>query len=195
MAKILVVDDEADARDLLVMGLARHRHQALEAVDGIEACAVLDGTFDVVVTDLVMPRLDGIGLLKRLPGLCPQAIRVVITSFADKERSIAALNLGAHYLVEKPFTAQQLAEVIARLLTQRGQPAGLEQIFQHRLDSLLLTERERQLVIYVLKGLPNQEIGALLRITEQTVKNYLSLLYRKLGISTRSELFHLVFPI
>jgi DNA-binding CsgD family transcriptional regulator len=47
----------------------------------------------------------------------------------------------------------------------------------------------------VLKGLPNLEIATLLGIGEQSVKNYLSQLYRKLGVSSRSELFHLVFPI
>ena len=58
-----------------------------------------------------------------------------------------------------------------------------------------ITDRERQMVFYVLKGLPNLEIAGLLGIGEQSVKNYLSQLYRKLGVSSRSELFHLVFPI
>jgi DNA-binding NarL/FixJ family response regulator len=195
MAKILIVDDEADARELLLRGLVRHGHLATGAMDGAEALRLLDPSYDVLVTDLVMPQLDGLGLLRGLPANNPGLIKVVITSFADKERAIAALNLGVHYLVEKPFTAQQLAEVIAKLLEERGQSATIEQIFQLRVRAMPITERERQMVFYVLKGLPNLEIAGLLGIGEQSVKNYLSQLYRKLGVSSRSELFHLVFPI
>jgi len=195
MAKILIVDDEADARELLLRGLTRHGHLAAGAMDGAEALRLLDPSFDVLVTDLVMPQLDGLGLLRALPANNPGLIKVVITSFADKERAIAALNLGVHYLVEKPFTAQQLADVIAKLLEERGQSATIEQIFQLRVRAMPITERERQMVFYVLKGLPNLEIAGLLGIGEQSVKNYLSQLYRKLGVSSRSELFHLVFPI
>jgi DNA-binding NarL/FixJ family response regulator len=195
MAKILIADDEADARELLLRGLARHGHEAIGAMDGAEALRLLDPSYDVLVTDLVMPQLDGLGLLRSLPSTVPHLIKVVITSFADKERAIAALNLGAHYLVEKPFTAQQLAEVLGRLLEERGQSATIEQIFQLRVRAMPITDRERQMVFYVLKGLPNLEIAGLLGIGEQSVKNYLSQLYRKLGVSSRSELFHLVFPI
>lgn len=195
MAKILIVDDEADARELLLRGLTRHGHVAIGAMDGAEALRLFDSSIDVLVTDLVMPQLDGLGLLRSLPNTNPNLIKVVITSFADKERAISALNLGAHYLVEKPFTAQQLAEVLGRLLEERGQSATIEQIFQLRVRAMPITDRERQMVFYVLKGLPNLEIAGLLGIGEQSVKNYLSQLYRKLGVSSRSELFHLVFPI
>jgi len=195
MAKILIVDDETDARELLMRGLVRHGHQTIGAADGLQALSLIDESVDALVTDLVMPQLDGVGLLRRLPATVPNLIKVVITSFADKERAIAALNLGAHYLIEKPFTAQQLADVLARLLEERGPSGTIEQIFQQRLRALPINERERQLVFYVLKGLPNLEIAGLLGIGEQSVKNYLSQMYRKIGVSSRSELFHLVFPI
>jgi DNA-binding NarL/FixJ family response regulator len=195
MAKILIVDDEADARELLLRGLNRHGHLTTGAMDGAEALRLLDPTYDVLVTDLAMPQLDGLGLLRALPANNPGLIKLVITSFADKERAISALNLGVHYLVEKPFTAQQLADVIGKLLEERGQSSTIEQIFQLRVRAMPITERERQMVFYVLKGLPNLEIAGLLGIGEQSVKNYLSQLYRKLGVSSRSELFHLVFPI
>jgi DNA-binding NarL/FixJ family response regulator len=196
-AKILIVDDEADARDLLLRGLERLGYEGHAARDGSAASEMLDGSFDVVVTDLVMPRLDGIGLLREVVVRNPRAVRVVITSFADKERVLAAFNLGAHYLIEKPFTTQQLGEVLARLLVERSEQDGedLTGIFKRRLAAMALLERERQLIVYVLKGLPNKEVASLLGIGEQSVKNALYLLYQKLGVSSRSELFHLVFPI
>ncbi len=195
-SRILLVEDEADARDLLVRGLVRQGFAAEGAGDGMAALALLPRGWDVVVTDLLMPRLDGLGLLKELPGKCPGALRVVITSFGDKERVLAALNLGADYLLEKPFSAQQLGEVLTRLLAERSDDEKqIDQLFARRLAGLPLTPRERDLVVLVMKGLGNKDIARQLDLGEQTVKNALFALYQKLGIASRTELFHLVFPV
>jgi DNA-binding NarL/FixJ family response regulator len=193
-AQVLVVDDEADARELVVGGLIRHGYKATGAVDGQDAMDKLSGV-DVVVTDLVMPRKDGMAVLEAARTAAPAAIRIVITSFAEKDRVIAALNLGADHLIEKPFSIAQLHETIQRLLATREGATDICSIFSARLASLALSEREQRLVTYVLKGLPNKEIASLLTVSEQSVKNALFYLYRKLGVSSRSELFHLVFPI
>jgi FixJ family two-component response regulator len=195
MVKVLIVDDEVDSRELLMRGLERHGWTTSCAVDGQEASRMIDSSYDAVVTDLVMPGMDGITLLGHIARANENAIRVVITSFADKDRAVGALNNGAHYLIEKPFTARQLIEVVERLLTRRNEPSGLEKILQTRLDSLGLSERERNLIIQVLKGRGNKEIADLMGITEQSVKNYLYQLYKRLGIGSRGELFNLVFPI
>ena len=195
--RILVVNDELDAREMLMCELYRLGYEVHATNDGEEAVAVLDLGYDAVITDLVMPSLDGLGLLREIAARHPRTVRVVITSFADKERVLAALNLGAHYLMEKPFTAQQLGEVLARLLKERAEKDvdGVERIFKHRLASLDISERENRLIVNVLKGLSNREIGILLGIGEQTVKNALYLLYQKLGVASRNELFHLIFPL
>ena len=192
--KVLVVEDEEDARELLVRGLIRHGYQAEGAVDGEAACSRLTVDLGALVTDLVMPRLDGLALLKRASTACPRALRVVITSFADKERAVAALNLGADYLVEKPFTVAQIHETLQRLARVRAD-VPLADLLHERLAVLALSAREEQLVVHVLKGLANKDIATLMSVSEQSVKNYLFQLYRKLGITSRGELFHLVFPI
>ncbi len=195
-ARVLVVEDENDARDLLVRGLNRQGFSAEGAGDGLAAVELLPRGWDVVVTDLLMPRLDGLGLLKQLPEKCPGAVRIVITSFGDKERVLAALNLGADYLLEKPFSAQQLGEVLTRLLAERSDDEKqIDQLFARRLAGLPLTPRERDLVVLVMKGLGNKDIARQLDLGEQTVKNALFTLYQKLGITSRTELFHLVFPV
>lgn len=193
--RVLVVEDERDARELLVRGLGRLGFEAEGAADGVAALELLAKPWDAVVTDLLMPRLDGLGLLKELAARCPSAVRIVITSFGDKERVLAALNLGADYLLEKPFVAQQLADVIARLLAERDDQRQIDQLFVRRLAGLPLTPRERDLVVLVIKGLGNKDIARQLELSEQTVKNALFALYHKLGIASRSELFHLVFPV
>ncbi|MBA3699946.1 MAG: response regulator transcription factor [Planctomycetes bacterium] len=194
--RILIVEDEVDARELLARGLNRQGFAADGASDGQNALELLPRDWDVVVTDLLMPRLDGLGLLKELSQRLPHALRVVITSFGDKERVLAALNLGADYLLEKPFSALQLGDVITRLLAERNDDENqIDQLFVRRLAGLPLTPRERDLVVLVMKGLGNKDIARQLDLSEQTVKNALFALYQKLGIASRSELFHLVFPI
>lgn len=193
--RILLVDDEADARDMLRLALERHGFHVTTATDGSEAVTLLDQGFDAVITDLVMPHLDGIALLACMAERKMEVIRVVITSFADKERVMAALNGGAHYLIEKPFTGQQLVEVLGRLLAERKRDDGFDQLCQFRLAALGINERERELVVWLLKGLPNREIAAFSQLSEQVVKNRLFQLYRRLGVNSRGELFHLVFPV
>jgi len=194
-ARVLVVEDEVDARELLVRGLVRQGFAAEGASDGAVALELLPRGWDVVVTDLLMPRVDGLTLLKEVSRRCPGTTCVVITSFGDKDRVLAALNLGADYLLEKPFSAQQLGDVITRLLAERNDDNQIDQLFVRRLAGLPLTPRERELVVLVMKGLANKDIARQFDLGEQTVKNALFALYQKLGISSRSELFHLVFPV
>jgi DNA-binding NarL/FixJ family response regulator len=193
---LLLVDDEETSRELMAKGLRRGGFEVETAGDGQEAALHLDRAFDFVVTDLVMPRADGLSLLTELNRRGHPALRIVVTSFADKERVIAVLNLGAHYLLEKPFSVERLASVLERLrLERRADPEGLTHFFQRRLDGLPLTAREREIVGLLLRGDSNKQIARKLGISEQTVKNALSNTYARLGVQSRGELFHVVFPI
>jgi DNA-binding NarL/FixJ family response regulator len=193
--RVLVVEDERDSRELTVRGLARHGFAASGACDGLDALDQLAGGWEVVVTDLRMPRLDGLQLLGELRTRLPGAVRVVITSFGDKDNVLAALNGGADYLLEKPFTVRQLADLLNRLLAERNEAGQVDQLFVRRLATLPLTAREREMVVLVLKGLSNKDIAEVLNIGEQTVKNALAAVYQKLGVASRGQLFHHVFPI
>lgn len=198
-ADILLVEDESPARELLARGLSRLGYQVTGVGDGADAVPLLHRKWDVVVTDLVMPRLDGLRLLEEVNRLCPRALRVVITSFADKDKVVTVLNLGADYLLEKPFGVERLAGILERLLGDRdGSSTGgdsMVQFFQRRLLGLPLTPRERELVAGLLKGHSNKQLATSFDISEQTVKNNLSAVYAKLGVQSRTELFHAVFPI
>jgi DNA-binding NarL/FixJ family response regulator len=195
MAKILLVEDEDHARRMLVLGLQRLGHAVVGCANGLEALGNLEAGVEVIVTDLIMPKLDGIKFLQEVIAREHPAMRIVITSFADKERALTVLNLGVHYLIEKPFSVDQLDQVIHKVLSKMPPGGNISQIFQHQLLSLPLSERERQLVVSIMKGLPNNTIATHLGISEQAVKSALFALYKKLGISSRGELFHLIFPI
>jgi DNA-binding NarL/FixJ family response regulator len=195
--RVLLVDDEATVRELLARGLTRAGYEVTAAADGAEAIELLAGSFDFVVTDLVMPRADGLAVLAELNRRKHTAQRVVVTSFADKDRVVAVLNLGADYLLEKPFSVDTLRAILERLERERGgaDTAHLEQFFRRRLAGLPLTPRERELVELVLQGDSNKQIARKLGLSEQTVKNALSHAYENLGVQSRGELFHAVFPI
>lgn len=194
--RILLVEDEALGRDLLARGLKRAGFDVATAADGVEALEMLSDEFDFVVTDLVMPRADGLPVLAELNRRRHPAQRIVMTSFADKDRVVAVLNLGADYLIEKPFGVEALAAILERLRADRGDgTAHLTQFFRRRLLGLPLTPREREMVELVLQGDSNKQIARKLGISEQTVKNMLSHAYESLGVQSRGELFHAVFPV
>jgi DNA-binding NarL/FixJ family response regulator len=194
--RILLVEDEAIGRNLLAMGLTRAGYEVVAAADGVQAAECLTREFDFVVTDLVMPRADGLAVLAELNRLKHSAMRIVVTSFADKDRVVAVLNLGADYLLEKPFGVDALCAVLERLRKDCGDgTAHLAQFFRRRLLGLPLTTREREMVEMVLQGDSNKQIARRLGISEQTVKNALSHAYESLGVQSRGELFHAVFPV
>jgi DNA-binding NarL/FixJ family response regulator len=193
MTAILLVDDEPVASQMLTLGLERLGYAVTACPHGLAALEVIDGDFQVIVTDLVMPQVDGLGLLRILVERKHPALRVVITSFADKSSAVEALNLGVHHLLEKPFSVADLHQVLQRVL--RAGTGSVEDIFRRHLAALPLTERERHIIVFVLKGLSNADIARLHGTSEQSVKSSLYALYRKLGIGSRGELFHLLFPI
>ncbi|HQF56551.1 MAG TPA: response regulator [Fibrobacteria bacterium] len=108
--RILVVDDEPSIRE----SLARHfRHRLFEvetASDGVDALDKLSRTpFRVVVSDIIMPRMDGIELLRRIREECPMTRTIMITGYVTLDNALACLRLGADTCVFKPI--QNLSEL------------------------------------------------------------------------------------
>jgi two-component system, NtrC family, response regulator HydG len=123
MAKVLVVDDEPKLATLLAEALELDGHQAVRAVGGREALARLqDGRFDVVVTDLRMPDVDGLAVLRAVralsaPGGRPEV--VLMTAHATAESAVEAMKAGAADYVVKPFAVDELRLRVRRLAAQR----------------------------------------------------------------------------
>jgi two-component system, NtrC family, response regulator HydG len=117
--KALVVDDDAGVRALVRGLLARVGLESAEAEDGIEALECLDaGEFQLVVTDINMPRMDGLTLLRKIgerPGPHPKV--VLITGQGSERHAIAAVRAGAYDYIKKPFELEDLM-VVARRATE-----------------------------------------------------------------------------
>ncbi|MFZ3209702.1 MAG: response regulator [Geobacteraceae bacterium] len=116
---ILIVDDEAIIRDLCKKALKGYR--VLEAGDGEEALQLFEkGGVDVILTDVMMPRMDGIELLKRIKEKDPTLVVVVMTGFAEKDIILNALKADADDFITKPLNLLQLKTAVDRAIAKKA---------------------------------------------------------------------------
>jgi nitrogen regulation protein NR(I) len=112
---VLIVDDEVNIRKVLAAMLKREGYEVTTAGDGEQALAAMQrAAIDVVVTDLVMPRLGGLELLKRLSADYPDVPVIFITAHGTVDSAVAALKAGAFDYITKPFDQAELKKVIAK---------------------------------------------------------------------------------
>jgi len=190
----LLVEDDVDARLGLARALQRAGIETVEAPDAASAIALLPTlTAQVAILDLVLGDDDdgGLRVLAALRAAGSTIPAVIITAFADVDRLKRALNLGASFLLEKPFRGAELVETVRKLL---GDQRNLGALVNDALARAALTEREGEIARLVLKGLPSAEIATVLGSSDKTVRQHLSRIYEKCGVSSRPELFHHVFP-
>jgi nitrogen regulation protein NR(I) len=115
VAHVLIVDDELNIRRVLAAMLKREGYEVTTAADGEQALAVLEKTpVHVVVTDLVMPRVGGLELLRRVSVDYPDVPVILITAHGSVDSAVAALKLGAFDYITKPFEQEELKKVIAK---------------------------------------------------------------------------------
>jgi len=190
----LLVEDDVDARHALTRALQRAGIETVEAADAAAALALLPTlTAQVAILDLVLSDDDdgGLRVLAALRAAGSTIPAVIITAFADVDRLKRALNLGASYMLEKPFRGAELVETVRKLLGEQRNLAGL---VNDAIARAALTERESEIARLVLKGLPSAEIATVVGSSDKTVRQHLSRIYEKCGVSSRPELFHYVFP-
>ncbi|RMF23392.1 MAG: sigma-54-dependent Fis family transcriptional regulator [Deltaproteobacteria bacterium] len=119
-ASILVVDDEPASRESLSDVLTEEGYQVAAAASGEEALEAIDSAeFDLVITDLRMPGIDGVTLLREVRRRCPQTLVILITAHASVETAVEALREGAHDYMIKPLVYEDVLGKIARLLERR----------------------------------------------------------------------------
>ncbi|MEI7891807.1 MAG: response regulator transcription factor [Myxococcales bacterium] len=189
--RVILVEDEADARELLGRALTRAGVLCELAENAEQARRLAQQPFDAAVVDIVLGA-DERGGLRLIPELRrARGVIVVITAFADLDLVKTALNEGASYLLEKPFRAQELVEVLGRLLAERD---DLSHFVDRALLDVSLTDKELVIARLVLKGLPTAEIARLEGNSDKTVRQHLTQIYAKCGVASRAELFHYVFP-
>ena len=169
--------------DLDVIGQAENGPDAVNLVQSEQP--------DVLLLDLEMPGLDGVGVLRRLREMRSRTRAIVFTVFDTDDRIIAAVEAGAAgYLLKGAprsdvFAAVRTVAAGGSLLAPVATTAVLRRV---RGDSApALTARERTVIENLARGLGNKQIAATLGISERTVKFHISAIFAKLGASNRTE--------
>jgi DNA-binding NarL/FixJ family response regulator len=196
--RVLLVDDHAVVREGLrtFLSLQDGIEVVGEAADGeagVRATEIHQP--DVVLMDLVMPRLDGVGAMRELRRLVPSARVIVLTSFLDDDRLLPAIQAGAAGYLLKDAAPQEIARAIrtahagetlldpavaARLVEAIAQPAGQAQPER-------LTAREREVLALIARGYANKRIALELGVAEKTVKTHVGHVLAKLGVTDRTQ--------
>ncbi len=198
--RVLIAEDHAVVRNGLRSILESESDFEVvgEASDGDEALTLAQDLLpDVILMDIRMGASDGITATRRIRAVVPSARVVVLTSYDEDELVFSSIRAGASGYLLKEVSAHQLTNAIRtvadgfsliypsvarRVLDEFGRPkkSGAEQMAQ-------LTPREREVLKLVAGGRPNKEIGAMLGISERTVKTHISNIFSKLEISDRTE--------
>lgn len=127
-ARILIVDDEPQIRGLLVTLLLRQGYEITEACDGVEALALCEGglSFDLPITDVAMPRMDGVQLAERVCSLLPAVRILYMSGRCEMEEVRQHLRGGQSDFIRKPFQIGSLVATIQELVgpgkARRGSP-------------------------------------------------------------------------
>lgn len=202
MIRLLLVDDHAIVREGLRTLLGEVPDLALvgEAADGPAAITMAAAVKpDVILLDLMLPGMNGIEVTRRILAQQPACRIIVLTSFADDQNVLAAMQAGAAgYLLKDvlqadlvkaihqaargepalhPEAQRKLVEHLARPRARQGAEANLEQ----------LTERERDVLGLIARGFSNRQIADELHITEGTVKGHVSNVLSKLQLQDRTQ--------
>jgi two-component system, NarL family, nitrate/nitrite response regulator NarL len=200
--KLLVADDHAIFRDGLrkLLEAASDILIVGEAPNGVECLKMLAKLKpDVLLLDLRMPEMDGLGVLERIDSDSLPTRTIVLTAAEDDRDVIRAMRVGARGIVLKQSASDVLVKSIRKVhegeiwLDSRMTAEFIDAFKKsaesgQRSEKPLLSSREKQLVQLVAQGFRNREIGEKLFISEQTVKNHLHNIFDKLGVSDRLEL-------
>jgi len=118
--KILVVDDEQSLREVMSIMLKRAGYAVTEASDGEEAIGQVNKEiYDLVITDLRMPKADGMDVLKAVKSTSPETVVLVVTAFATSESAVEAMKQGAYDYLTKPFQVDEVQLIIKNALEKR----------------------------------------------------------------------------
>ena len=199
MIRVLLADDHAVVRQGLrtFLDLQDDIEVVAEAGDGEAALDAAQRTDpDVILLDLVMPKLDGVGALKRLRERESRARIIVLTSFGDDDKLFAALRAGATgYLLKDveplelvrairaaadgnaPLSPTIVTRVVEEIAQGGGAPAEVDD----------LTPRERDVLILIARGRSNKVIALELGVAEKTVKTHVSHILGKLSLTDRTQ--------
>lgn len=209
MIRVVIADDQTLMRDGLqtIIDLQDDMEVVGVAEDGEQACELAQALQpDLVLMDIRMPRRDGIESTRHIRREQPATAVLILTTFDEDEYIIEGLASGACGYLLKDLPARKIVEAIRDAV--RGQlmlPAVVAAKLASRLsflsgaspevldpkrlrsEGIRFTDREKKVILLMLEGHSNREIAGILFMSEGTVKNYVSVIYQKIGTNDRAK--------
>lgn len=203
MKVALILEDMPESQEML-------REVAQKAFPGIRSCCVADVAgalrmlsqfqFDLALIDLSLPDGEGKTVIEAMSERFPKSVIVVATIFDDDEHLFPALRAGAHGYLLKDQTPEHLVKQL-RGITEGHPPLSpsvARRLLDHfrvehespedvASDDVLLTPREREVLVQLTRGISIADIGEVMSISRHTVSDHVKNIYRKLNISSRAE--------
>lgn len=188
MSTVSIIDDEPSVRDAIALLLATH---GLSATAYESAAAFLAAPFAAgcIVSDVRMPEITGLDLLRRLKTSGDPRPILLLTGHGDVEMAVQAIKLGAFDFVEKPFDNDRLVAIVRAALV--ASESSLKERLE--LDDLKarfhsLSERQRDTMQFLIAGLSNKEIAIKLGISPRTVEIHRTWVMQKMSARSLAEL-------
>jgi len=189
--RILVVEDHHVVRQglMALIGTVPGLEIVAEAADGNEAIRQFrQHQPDITLMDLRLPNLAGVDAIGAIRGEFPAARIIVLTTFDGDEDIYRALQAGARGYLLKGMDAEELIDAIRTVHAGKTRiPAPVAQRLAGRMGGQELTARETEVLKQIVAGKSNREIGAVLFISEATVKTHINSLLGKLGVTDRTQ--------
>jgi two-component system, LuxR family, response regulator FixJ len=197
-AAVAIIDDDEPVRDSLSMMLSNHGFGvcSFASADRFISALQMGDVPSCVVCDIRMPGMSGLELQRELAAKWPMIPLVLITGHGDVTMAVSALKAGAHDFIEKPFAPDRLIEGIKSAIDQTEHRRVHDQELV-RLAAKVgeLSERQRQVMDYAVKGLSNKEIAIALKISPRTVETYRAWVMEKTGARNIADLVRIAMRL
>ncbi|GAP01125.1 response regulator [Fructobacillus fructosus] len=194
---VLIVDDHMIVREglKLILENADRDFQALQASKGQEAINLLKSKTDIklILLDIKMEKVDGIEVMRFVSSHCPEIPVIVLTTYDTDEVVKEMLALGAKSFLLKDADSDKIIETISQVLAGNTvlSTEMAAKAFRTKNDAIVsnarLTERQQDILDWLVAGFRNKEIADKIFVSERTVKNELTQIYNQFGVSSRSE--------
>lgn len=196
MTKLLVIEDDEQTRENLAIILDMEGYAVRSAPNGRDGLALAQADHPaLIICDVSMPEMDGHEVLRKLRGDASTADIpfIFLTAQGERHQQRAGMNLGADDYLCKPLDAEDLLAAVRARLRRKTESrdaaladAGPDFSSSVPLESLGLTVREAEVLLWVSQGKANADVATILGMSEKTVKIHLGHIFEKLNVETRT---------